>query len=97
MFGKMKEVMEMKKQADKIKRELDSASVETNVVKGIKIVITGSQDFKSIEIDESLIDASKKGRLQADILRSVNAAIKQSQGIAASKMKALMPGGFPGM
>ena len=32
MFDKMKELMEMKKQADRIKRELDASTVEVNEV-----------------------------------------------------------------
>jgi len=96
MFDKMKELMEMKKQADRIKKELDSSLVEVNEVRGVKIVVTGSQNFKSLEIDESLIESGDKRRLEADLLRSVNAAIKKSQGVAAQKMKAVMPG-LPGM
>jgi DNA-binding YbaB/EbfC family protein len=96
MFDKMKELMEMKKQADRIKRELDSSMVEINEVKGVKIVVNGSQNFQSLEIDETLVNGGDKGRLEKDLLRSVNAAIRQSQNLAAQKMKAVMPG-FPGM
>ncbi|MCK5083173.1 MAG: YbaB/EbfC family nucleoid-associated protein [Candidatus Omnitrophica bacterium] len=92
MFDKMKELMEMKKQADRIKRELDASIVEVNEVKGVKIVVNGSQNFQSLEIDETLVNAGEKGRLEKDLLRSVNAAIRQSQSLAAQKMKAVMPG-----
>ena len=96
MFDKMKELMEMKKQADRIKRELDASTIEVNEVKGVKIVVNGSQDFQSLEIDETLVNAGDKGKLEKDLLRSVNAAIRQSQNLAAQKMKAVMPG-LPGM
>jgi DNA-binding protein YbaB len=92
MLDKMKQLMEMKRQADQIKRDLDQITIEVNEVKGIKIVISGSQDFRSLEIDEGLLAAGNKGRLQADCLRSINAAIKKSQAAAAQKMAALMPG-----
>ena len=92
MLDKMKQIMEMKKQADQIKRELDQITVEVNEVKGIKIVVTGSQDFRSLEIDESLLTAGNKSKAEADILKSINAAIKKSQATAAQKMAALMPG-----
>ena len=86
----------MKKQADRIKKELDCSMVEVNAVAGIKIVINGAQQFQSLEIDEALVHTGRKGALEADLLQSVNAAIKQSQNLAAQKMKAIMPG-LPGM
>ncbi len=92
MFDKMKDLMEMKKQADHIKKELDASTVEVNEVSGVKIVISGSQNFRSLEIDEALVNAGDKGKLEADLLRSVNAAIRQSQDLAAQKMKTVMPG-----
>ena len=92
MFDKMKELMEMKKQADRIKKELDASTVEVNEVSGVKIVVTGSQNFRSLEIDEALVNAGDKNKLEDDLLRSVNAAIKQSQNLAAQKMKAVIPG-----
>ncbi|HQP10090.1 MAG TPA: YbaB/EbfC family nucleoid-associated protein [Candidatus Omnitrophota bacterium] len=92
MFDKMKELMEMKKQADRIKKDLDAATVEVTEVSGVKIVISGSQHFRSLEIDEALVNAKDKRRLEMDLLRSVNAAIRQSQNLAAQKMKAVLPG-----
>lgn len=96
MFDKMKELMEMKRQAERIKRELDSSLVEVNEVSGIRIVVSGSQTFKSLEIDDALIQSSNKKQLEANLLRGVNEAIKKSQNLAAQKMKAVMPG-LPGM
>ena len=92
MFDKMKDLMEMKKQADRIKKELDHTTVEVEAVRGIKMVINGSQNFQSVAIDEALVESADASRLGADILRSVNEAIKQSQNLAAQKMKAMMPG-----
>lgn len=96
MFDKMKQIMEMKKQADKIKRELDSTSVECDVIKGIKVVINGSQDVRSIEIEDEFFSAQSRQSLEKDLQKAVNAAIKQSQQLAAQKMKEVMPG-LPGM
>ena len=96
MFDKMKQLMELKKQADQIKRELDAPLVDVQEVNGIKSSITGSQNFRSIEIDGPLLAPENKKRLEGDLLRSMNAAIKKSQMVAAQKMKDVMPG-FPGM
>jgi len=92
MLDKMKQLMEMKRQADVIKRELDAVTVDVQDVRGIRITINGSQNFRSIEIDETLLNAANKARLQADLLRSLNAAIGKSQGVAAQKMKSILPG-----
>ena len=97
MFDKMKELMEMKRQADQIKKELDALIIEYTDVRNIKIVINGSQDIKSLEIEESFINPANKKRLESDLTRSLNGAIKKSQHSAAQRMKNLMPGGFPGL
>ena len=96
MFGKMKELMEMKRQADKIKKELDASMVEVSAVSGITLSISGSQNFSSLEIDEGLLTPGNKKKLEVDLVKSLNAAINKSQQMAAEKMKAVMPG-FPGM
>ena len=95
MLDKMKQLMEMKKQADRIKKELEASKVEITDVRGIKIVIDGAQSFKSIEIDSSLLE--NKGKLESDVLRSINLAIRKSQEIAAQKMRSALPAGFPGL
>ena len=92
MFDKMKQLMEMKKQADIIKKELDAMCVDVEEVRGIRITVTGSQKFQSIEIDENLLGSENKAKMESDLTRSVNAAIKKSQNLAAQKMSALMPG-----
>ena len=96
MFDKMKQLMELKKQADQIKRDLEATQIEIQEVKGIKILINGSQNIQSLDIDESLLNPANKKNFERDLSRSLNAAVRKSQEAAASKMKALMPG-FPGM
>jgi len=96
MFNKMKQLMDFKNQAERIKKELDEEVVEVMEVKGIKIEISGSQDFRSIEIDEGLINKEDKKGLERDLLKALNAAIKKSQSVAASKMSSVMPG-LPGL
>jgi DNA-binding protein YbaB len=90
MFGKLNELMEMKKQAGEIKKQLEALTVDVNEVRGIAITITGAQSFRKIEIDEGLLTGDNKKRLEADLLRSMNAAIKKSQNVAAQKMASVM-------
>ncbi len=94
MLGQMKQFMEMKKQADRIKKELDAITVDVCEVPGIKIQITGSQTVKSITIEENLLKPERREQIQKELLRSVNAAIKKAQNTAAQKMASSMPMGF---
>ena len=96
MFDKMKQLMEMKKQADQIKKELEAMKIEFNDIRGIKISINGSQVIQQFEIDESLMNPANKRRFVDDLKRSINGAIRNSQNLVAQKMKDVMPG-FPGL
>jgi DNA-binding protein YbaB len=95
MFDKMKQLMEMKKQAEALKKQLDASSIDVSKVDGIRIRINGSQQFQAIEIGADQLKPENKQRFEADLLKSLNAAIAQSQQLAAQKMKETMPG-MPG-
>ena len=97
MLDQIKKLMEVKKQAEEIKRELDKAEVEVSEVRGIRIVINGSQDFQSIELDGDFLKTNDKNRIQSELLRSLNLAIKRSQNLAAQKMKAVTGLNIPGL
>ena len=91
MLDQVKKLMEMKKQADILKKELESTIIEVQETRGIKVVVNGAQIFQSIEIEEGLLNAGNKNRIQMDLLKNMNTAIKRSQQAAANKMKS-MPG-----
>jgi DNA-binding YbaB/EbfC family protein len=92
MFDKMKQLMDMKSQADRLKKELDAVTLEITDVKGIKISMTGSQEIRGIDIDETFLTPTNKKRLEADLMRSFNVATRKVQQVAAQKMMAAMPG-----
>jgi len=97
MFDQMKKLMEMKQQAEKIKRQLEASLIEVNETDGISIVIDGAQRFHSVEIDERLLVPGKKDQIQKDLVKSLNKAISKSQSVAADQMKQVMGlGGLPG-
>ena len=87
MFDQMKKLMELKKQADNLKRELEKVTIEYNDVRGIKIKLNGAQMFQSIELEDSWLDPKQKSRFQVEILKAVNMAIKKSQKEAAVQMQ----------
>ena len=97
MFDQVKKLMEMKKQADILKKELEATIIDVQETRGIKVVINGAQIFQSIDIEEGLLNAGNKNRVQMDLLRSVNTAVKRSQQAAANKMKNMPGFNLPGL
>ncbi len=87
MFDQMKKLMELKTQADKLKKELEKIVIEYNDVRGIKIKLNGAQMFQSIELDDSWLDPKQKSRLQMEMIKAINMAIKKSQKEAAIQMQ----------
>ena len=97
MFDQVKKVLEMKKQADILKKELEATKIEVAETRGIKVVVNGAQIFQSIDIEEGLLTAGNKNRIQMDLLKAMNTAVKRSQQAAANKMKSMPGFNFPGM
>ena len=87
MFDQVKKMMELKQQADKLKKELEKIIVEYNEVRGIKIRLNGAQMFQSVEVEESWLNPQQKSRFQTELIRAVNMAIKKSQKEAAVQMQ----------
>ncbi len=96
MMDKIKQMMEIKKQADRMKRELESATIEVGDSSHIKILMNGAQQLKSVEIHQSLLEVQNKQKLESELVRSFNAAIAKSQMLAAQKMKDLTGLNLPG-
>lgn len=97
MLDKLKQMMEIKKQAEQIKRELENTRLEMSEGRGIKITIDGVQRFHSIEITDDLLNTVNKEKFEIDLLRSINAAIGKSQAAAAQKMKEITGLNIPGL
>ena len=97
MFDQVKKLMEMKKQADILKKQLEATIIEVQETRGIKVVVNGAQIFQSIDIEEGLLNASNKNRIQMDLLKNMNTAVKRSQQAAANKMKNMPGFNLPGM
>ena len=97
MLDQVKKVLEMKKQADILKKELEATIIEVSETRGIKVVVNGTQIFQSIDIEEGLLNTGNKNRIQMDLLRSLNTAIKRSQQAAANKMKNMPGFNLPGL
>ena len=97
MLDKMKQLMEVKRQAEQLKKELDASSIEVSDTPGIRIVINGSQNFISLDIEDQLLTSENKNKIRSDLLRNLNAAIKRSQILAAEKMRSMTGLNIPGL
>ncbi len=88
-FDKVKQLGQLKKMRDQamaIQKQLAQEEIALDEG-GIKIVISGDQKLKALEID---------GMSNARVLDLINKAIKKSQEVAAKKL-AEMSGGLTGM
>lgn len=78
-FKALGDMNAMRKQAMVIQQALEKEEFEV-VVGGVRVVITGNQNVKTVEIN---------GEYQEDVKRAVNDAIKKSQQAAAGKLAEL--------
>ncbi|HKC14836.1 MAG TPA: YbaB/EbfC family nucleoid-associated protein [Patescibacteria group bacterium] len=85
-FQQIGELKKMRDQAMQIQRELSLVELEVEK-NGVKILIDGAQNVKSIQTNN---------RSDDDIKEAVNEAIKKSQQEAAKKLAA-MQGGLAGL
>lgn len=88
-FDKIKQLGELKKMRDQAMAIQKQLAQEEVVIDedGIKVVISGDQKLKALEID---------GLTNQRVLELINKAIKKSQEMAAKKL-AEMSGGLGGM
>ena len=96
-MGDMKNMYELQKQANKIKKELRNIHVEAEEG-GVLVTVNGELEVISIEIDDKLLDS--KNKIEKNTVKALNKAIKKAQEVSASKMQEVMGNmGFdlPGM
>jgi len=97
MFDKMKELMEMQRKMQEMKRQLDNTTFEIASPDGlVKITMNGSQEVQGISIQGSLPE-KEKASLEKAIKEAYNKAIKHSHDIAAEKMKDVTGLNLPGL
>jgi nucleoid-associated protein EbfC len=89
MFGKVRDVYKLQKQAKQIKKELSNIHIEAET-DGVIITVNGEMEVISAQIPEELKTAENSEKLTAAIVSASNKAIKKAQEIAAEKMKGVM-------
>lgn len=83
----------LQKQAKTLKKELKNIHIEAEI-DGVMVVITGEQEFLSVNLLEETWNNLKnsdfgKKKLEEAFLKACNKAVKKAQEISGSKMKGI--------
>lgn len=95
----MKQAQKMQKQMAELQEELEKREVEATAGGGmVKVVATGKQELKSIEIDPEALDPDDVELLQDMVLAAVNEALRKAQEMYQEEMKKITGGmNIPGL
>jgi hypothetical protein len=94
-----KMAQQMQAQMTQAQEELREKTLEATAGGGaVRVVITGAQEIRAIEIDRGAVDPDEVEMLQDLILTAVNDAITRSKELERERMSAVAGGmGIPGM
>ena len=91
----MQQLQKLQQQIETTQAELAEETVAATVGGGaVKIVVTGDQRCRSIELDVSLLEEGDVEMLQDLLLTAINSALDQSREMAAERLGPLA-GGLP--
>lgn len=87
----MKDQLKMVAKMKKLQKELAKEVIEAVAGDGLVTVqINGEQKIKSIKIDPDQVDTDNIEELEEAVELAITEAIKQSQAVAAEKMRPMM-------
>jgi DNA-binding YbaB/EbfC family protein len=94
-----KMAQQMQTQMAQAQDELRETTIEATAGGGaVRVVITGAQEVRSVEIDPSAVDPDEVEMLQDLVLAAVNDAIARSKELERERMGSIAGGlGLPGM
>ncbi|MBZ4687606.1 MAG: nucleoid-associated protein EbfC [Clostridia bacterium] len=93
MSKMMKQAQKMQKQMKKLQEELENKEVEATAGGGmVKVVATGKQEIKSIEIKPEVVDPDDVEMIQDMIMAAVNEALRKSQEMVQQEMSKITGG-----
>ncbi len=95
----MAQVQRMQEEMERVQAELAEELVEVSVGGGaVRVVITGQQVVREVEIDPDLLTPEDVEMLQDLLVAAMNQAIEKSQALASERMGALTSGlSIPGL
>ena len=90
MNALMQQAQKMQREMEKAQKDLEAKEFEiVSAGGGIKVIITGAKEIKSIELDKDIVDPEDKEMLQDMIVVAINEAIslviKEEQKILAKQ------------
>ena len=90
---------QMQAQMAQVQQELAETTLEATAGGGaVRIVITGAQEVRSVEIDPSAVDAAEVEMLQDLFISAINEAISRSKALEQDRLGKIAGGmGIPGM
>lgn len=86
MFGKIKDLYNLQKQAKAIKAQLAAIHIESEV-DWVIVTMSAEMEVISIFIPDEMMEVSKKWLLQSAIIKAIAKAKKKAEEISAEKMK----------
>lgn len=89
MFGKVRDVYKLQKQAKEIKKELANIHIEAET-DTILVTVNGEMEMVSVKIPPEMLTSENAEKIQNALVSAGNKAIKKAQQIAAEKMKTVM-------
>ena len=94
-----KMAQQMQAQMAQAQQELAETTLEATAGGGaVRLVITGAQEVRSVEIDPSAVDPDEVEMLQDLVMTAVNEAITRSKELERERMGKIAGGmGIPGM
>jgi len=94
--GMMQQLQKLQREMLKAQEELANETVIGSAGGGVvKVVVTGDQQCKSIEIDSTLLEDGDVEMLQDLVLAAVNNGLEQSRELAAERLGPLAGGNLP--
>ncbi len=98
-MNKFKDLYKLQKQAKDIKKKLQNTHIEAEV-EGITAIVDGQQEIISVSISDDAYQNKKK--VESNLVKALNKAVKRSQQYGAEQMKDVMGdmglgGGLPGL
>ncbi len=96
MLNKLKQFKDLRKQANTLKSAMSEESVTIDN-RGVKIVMDGNQEIKTLEINEEYLSPAKKKDLEKYLKNALAEALKKIQRKMAMKMQKMDNFNIPGM